>query len=307
MENNSETVYFVLAAYSKVGEFKYVYFSIMLLWFVSIWAANSLFILIIYMDKWLHEPMYMLLCNLFVNEISGSTALYPLLLSQMLSDTHRVTLPFCFLQMSYIYTSVFVEFCSLAAMAYDRYVAICHPLQYTLIMNMGRVRKIILAVWGYSFIIFFILLLFVIHLDFCGNVINKMFCDYYRIIQLACSVSLTEQIFTLCLGFLTLCVPFGLILISYLKILTVCLKASKENVRKAISTVTPQIISVSNLYLGCTFHFVSSTDVPQVPVKVHAIFSIYILIFQPVVTPFMYGFHLPKIRQSCKRFLLKSR
>lgn len=155
MENKTETVYFVLAAYGDVGEFQYVYFSITLLWFVSIWVVNSLLILIIYLDKRLHEPMYMLLCNLFVNEISGSTSLYPLMLSQMLSDTHRVSLPFCFLQMSYIYTSASVEFCTLAAMAYDRYIAVCHPLRYSVLMNTGRVCKIVLAVWGYSFIVLF--------------------------------------------------------------------------------------------------------------------------------------------------------
>uniref|UniRef100_H3CDQ9 Olfactory receptor n=1 Tax=Tetraodon nigroviridis TaxID=99883 RepID=H3CDQ9_TETNG len=243
MENRSETEYFVLAAYGDVGEFKYLYFSIMLLWFVSIWVVNVVLILVIYIDKQLHEPMYIFLCNLSVTEISGSTSLYPLMLSQMLSDTHRVTVPFCFLQMSYIYTSASVEFCSLAAMAYDRYVAICHPLQYSLIMSTGRVCKIILAVWGYSFFTFLVLLLFLIHLDLCGNVINKVFCDYYRIIQLACSVSLILTVIVPFSLILFLVVPFSLILFSYLKILAVCLKVSKENTEKAVSTCMPQIVS----------------------------------------------------------------
>ncbi|CAF91295.1 unnamed protein product, partial [Tetraodon nigroviridis] len=297
----SETEYFVLAAYGDVGEFKYLYFSIMLLWFVSIWVVNVVLILVIYIDKQLHEPMYIFLCNLSVTEISGSTSLYPLMLSQMLSDTHRVTVPFCFLQMSYIYTSASVEFCSLAAMAYDRYVAICHPLQYSLIMSTGRVCKIILAVWGYSFFTFLVLLLFLIHLDLCGNVINKVFCDYYRIIQLACSVSLIEKMSDMYFAFLTVIVPFSLILFSYLKILAVCLKASKENTQKAVSTVTPQIVSVSNLFVGCTFHFLESrTDVTFLPVNIVIFFSVYLLIFQPMINPFMYGFSLPKIKQSFK-------
>ncbi|XP_056892448.1 olfactory receptor 6C70-like [Takifugu flavidus] len=310
MENKTETVYFVLAAYGDTGELKYVYFGIMLFWFVSIWMVNSVLILIIYKDKKLHKPMYIFVCNLFVNEISGSTSLYPLMLSQMLSDTHQVTVPWCFLQMCYIYASISVEFYSLAAMAYDRYVAICYPLQYSLIMNTGRVCKIISAVWGYSFINFFILLLFLINLDLCGNIIDKVFCDYYLITQLSCSVSLIEQISELCLGFLTVIVPFCLVLISYQKILAVCLKGSKENARKAASTCTPQIVSVSNLFIGCTFHIVDSRTNftgSQVPVKVRIIFSVYLLIFQPMVTPFMYGFNLPKIRQACKRFCLNNK
>ncbi|XP_056892495.1 olfactory receptor 7G1-like [Takifugu flavidus] len=308
MENKTETMYFVLAAYGDTGELKYCIFGIMLFWFVSIWMMNSVLILIIYKDKKLHEPMYMLLCNLFVNELNGSTSLYPLMLSQMLSDTHQVTVPWCFLQMCYIYASASLEFCSLAAMAYDRYVAICYPLQYSLIMNTGRVCKIILIAWGYSFINVFVLFLFVIHLNLCGNVIDKVFCDYYLIIQLACSVSLIEQISDLFFAFFTLFVPFSLILFSYLKILTVCLKASKENTQKAISTCTPQIVSVSNLFIGCTFHFVDARiDVTLIPIKLRLIFSVYLLIFQPMITPFMYGFNLPKIRQSCKRFLLNNK
>lgn len=308
MENSTESVYFVLAAYSDVGELKYLYFSIMLLWFVLIWAANLVLILIIYTDKQLHEPMYMLLCNLFVNEISCSISLYPLMLSQMLSDTHRVTVPFCFLQMSYIYTCASVEFCSLAAMAYDRYVAICHPLQYSLIMTTGRVRKIVSAVWGYSLVNFLVLISFVIRLDFCRNVINKVFCGYYAIIRLACVVSLTEQISDLFFAFLTMFVPFGLILFSYSKILAVCLKLSKEKPQKAVSTVTPQIISVSNLFIGCSFHFADARiNVTFMPAKLQLFFSVYLLIFQPMITPFMYGFSLPKIRQSWKKFLLSNK
>ncbi|XP_056892485.1 olfactory receptor 6C3-like isoform X3 [Takifugu flavidus] len=210
--------------------------------------------------------------------------------------------------MCYIYASASLEFCSLAAMAYDRYVAICYPLQYSLIMNTGRVCKIISAVWGYSFINVLVLLSFVINLDFCGNVIDKVFCDYYLIIQLACSVSLTEKISDLFFAFLTMFVPFSLILFSYLKILTVCLKASKENTQKAISTCTPQIVSLSNLFLGSIFHFSDSrVDVSHAPDELRVMLSMYIFIIQPMLTPFMYGLKLPKIRQSCKIILFNHR
>lgn len=309
MENSTEIVYFVLAAYGSIGHLKYVYFCIMLLWYVSICVANAFFILIIYVYKTLHEPMYMLLCNLFVNEIGASTSLYPLMLSQMFSDTHKVTLSWCFLQLCSIYIFGAVEFCTLAAMAYDRYVAICYPLQYSVIMNTGRVCKIILLVWMYSIINIFLLLSFVVHLKFCGNVIDKVFCDHHLIVQLGCSVSVFDKISDLFIVFFTMVVPFSLILLSYMKIFVVCLSiATKENTQKAVSTCTPQIISVSNLFIGCIFHFVESRfEVKLLPGKVRVILSVYLLIFQPMITPFMYGYKLPKIRQSCKRFVLKKK
>ncbi|XP_070832362.1 olfactory receptor 2F1-like [Chaetodon trifascialis] len=304
MENSTEVVSFVLAAYGKIGELKYLYFTIMLLWYLSICVANTVLILVIYVDKRLHEPMYILLCNLFVNEIGGSTSLYPLLLAQMFSDTHEVTLPWCFLQMCCIYTCGSVEFCSLAAMAYDRHVAICKPLHYSVIMNTGRVGVIILLVWVYSFISFMFSFSFIIHLKFCGNVIDKVFCDHHLIIKLSCSVSVLNNISDLVFAFVTMVIPFSLISVSYMKILAVCLNTSQENKEKAISTCAPQIISLSNMFVGCIFHFVDSRfDVSHVPDKIRILLSVYLLICQPMITPFMYGFNQMKIRQSCQRFL----
>ncbi|KAM7380727.1 hypothetical protein PAMP_004002 [Pampus punctatissimus] len=303
MQNSTEIVYFVLGAYGDIGHLKYLYFSIMLLWYLSICVANTVLIVVIYVDRRLHEPMYILLCNLFVNEISGSTSLYPLMLSQMFSVTHEVTLPWCFLQMCSIYTSASVEFCSLAAMAYDRYVSICYPLHYNVIMNTGRVALIILLIWIYSFVNFIFSLSFIVRLKFCGNVIDKVFCDHHLVMKLECSVTLLN-ISGLLFAFVTVVLPFSVISVSYIKILAVCLNTSKENKQKAITTCTPQIVSVSNLFAGCFFNFVDSRfDVTQAPAKVRVILSVYLLVCQPMITPFMYGFNLPKIRQSCKRYL----
>lgn len=304
MQNSTEIVPFVLGAYGDIGHLKYLYFSIMLLWYLSICVANTVLIVVIYVDRRLHEPMYILLCNLFVNEIGGSTSLYPLMLSQMFSDTHEVTLPWCFLQMCCIYTSASVEFCSLAAMAYDRYVSICYPLHYNATMNSGRVMIIILLIWLYSFVNFIFSFSFVVSLKFCGNVIDKVFCDHHLVMKLACSVTILNNMSDLLFAFVTIVLPFSLISFSYMKILAVCLNTSKENKQKAITTCTPQIVSVSNLFVGCIYHFVDSRfDVAYVPAKVHIILSVYLLICQPMVTPFMYGLKLPKIRQSCKRYL----
>uniref|UniRef100_A0A3Q2V0V3 G-protein coupled receptors family 1 profile domain-containing protein n=1 Tax=Haplochromis burtoni TaxID=8153 RepID=A0A3Q2V0V3_HAPBU len=296
MGNSSETVSFVLAAYGNVGALKYMYFSIILFWYVSICVANTVLIVVIHVDRRLHEPMYILLSNLCVNEINGSTSMYPLLLSQMYSDSHEVTLPWCFLQMCCMYTTASAEF---SAMAYDRYISICHPLRYNVIMNTGRVFMLILVVWMYSFLSFIFSFSFIFRLMFCGNIVNNVYCDHKLIIRLSCSVlvhSFMSDIFFL---LLSIFIPFSLISVSYMKILAVCRKTSTENKQKAVTTCTPQIISVSNLFVRCIFH---STDfsllAAHVPGEVNIILSIYLLICQPMLTPFMYGFNLPKIRRT---------
>ncbi|XP_030283238.1 olfactory receptor 11A1-like [Sparus aurata] len=304
MENSTEVVSFVLAAYGHIGELKFLYFSIMLLWYLSVLTVNTVLIIVIYVDKKLHEPMYILLCNLFANQIGASTALYPLVMSQMFSETHEVTLPWCFLQTYYLYICASVELCSLVAMAYDRYVAICCPLYYNVIMNTRRVRTLSVLVWMYPFINSVFSFSFVVPLKFCGNVIDKVFCDHYLIIKLACSVSVLNQVSDLLYAFSTIIIPFSLILVSYMKILPVCLNTSEENRQKAVTTCTPQIVSVSGLFIGLIFHFSDSRfDVALVSDKVRIFLSLFLLICQPMGTPIMYGYKLPKIRQSWKQFL----
>uniref|UniRef100_A0A3B4GGP8 G-protein coupled receptors family 1 profile domain-containing protein n=1 Tax=Pundamilia nyererei TaxID=303518 RepID=A0A3B4GGP8_9CICH len=248
MKAGNESVSFVLAAYGNVGAFKYPYFIIILFWYVSICVANTVLIVVIHVDRRLHEPMYILLSNLCVNEINASTSLYPLLLSQMFSDSHEVTLPWCFLQMCCMYTSASAEFCSLAAMAYDRYISICHPLRYNVIMNTERVFMLILVVWMYSFLSFIFSFSFIFRLMFCGNIVNNVYCDHKLIIRLSCSVLVHSFISDIFFLLLSIFIPFSLISVSYMKILAVCRKTSTENKQKAVTTCTPQIISVSNLF-----------------------------------------------------------
>ena len=304
MENSTEVVSFVLAAYGHIGELKYLYFSLMLLWYLSVLTVNTVLIIVIYVDKKLHEPMYILLYNLFANQIGASTALYPLVMSQMFSDTHEVTLPWCFLQICCLTTSASIEFCSLAAMAYDRYVAICCPLHYNVIMNTRRVGTITVVVWMYSFVNSMFSFSYIIDLKFCGNVIDKLFCDHYLIIKLACSVSVLNKVSDLLYAFSTIVIPFSLILISYMKILPVCLNTSEESRQKAVTTCTPQIVSISILFIGLIFHIsVARFDVALVSDKAHIFLTLCFLIYQPMLTPIMYGFKLPKIKHSLKRFL----
>ncbi|XP_028429895.1 olfactory receptor 10H5-like [Perca flavescens] len=104
MMNSTQVSYFTLATYFDTGVFKYLYFLIILSLYVFIVCANLLLIVVICMNRSLHEPMYLFLCSLFVNELYGSTGLFPFLLVQILSDIHTVSAPFCLLQMFCVYT-----------------------------------------------------------------------------------------------------------------------------------------------------------------------------------------------------------
>ncbi|KAM8769739.1 olfactory receptor 2A14-like [Acanthopagrus schlegelii] len=210
------------------------------------------------MNRSLHEPMYMFLCSLFVNELYGSSGLFPFLLTQILSDIHTVPASFCYLQVFCLYTYAHVEFCNLAVMSYDRYLAICCPLQYHTRMTFNKVVIFIASIWLYSFVKFLITLSLNIRLPLCGNIINSLYCHNYLIVKLACSDIEVNNIYGIFGVILTILVPLLPILFSYMKIFHVCFSGSKQTRQKAVSTCTPHLASLLNFSFGCCFEILQS-------------------------------------------------
>ncbi|KAM7398736.1 hypothetical protein PAMP_018052 [Pampus punctatissimus] len=305
LNSTSSTLsYFILGAYLNVGNLKYFYFMIIALLYVVIVIVNTSLIVVICMNRSLHEPMYLFLCSLFVNELYGSTGLFPFLLVQILSDIHTVSAPFCFLQIFCIYTYANTEFCNLAIMSYDRYLAICFPLQYNTYMTSNHVVIFIILIWLYSFVKFLITLSLNINLPLCGNVINSLYCHNYLVVKLACSDTKVNNIYGLFGVVLTILVPLLPIFFSYLKILKVCFSGCKQTRQKAVSTCTPHLVSLLNFSFGCCFEILRSRfNMSGVPNMLRIILSLYFLIIQPLLNPVMYGLQMSKIRKTYKHLL----
>ncbi|XP_029529808.1 olfactory receptor 11A1-like [Oncorhynchus nerka] len=308
MMNSTQFTSFILAGYSDIGHLKYLYFIILTVLYVSIVFANTVLIVVICMERSLHEPLYLFLCSLFVNDLYGTTGLFPALMTHLVSDDHTVSTVFCYLQIFVLYTYGSTEFINLAVMSYDRYLAICYPLQYNVIMTPNRVCILICVIWLYSFVKFTIQLSLTIRLQLCGNVIDKVYCDNYLVVKLACSTSDTtvNNISGLCGIILTVAVPLITIVFSYIKILTICLKSSIETRQKAFSTCSPHLASLLNFSFGCFLTLLQSRfDSPMrnVPTVLHNILSVYYLMCQPLLNPIVYGVRMAKIRQACKYIL----
>ncbi|CAL8353983.1 unnamed protein product [Lota lota] len=305
MVNSSQFPYFLLTAYLDMGYLKYFYFVIILLLYIVVVFANALLIVTICMKSSLHEPMYVFLCSLLVNELYGSAGLFPFLLLQITSDTHTVSRSMCFLQIYCLYTYVSVEFCNLALMSYDRYLAICCPLHYKARLTSNKVALLIALIWLYSFINLLIILFLTLRLTLCGNVIDLLYCQNYYVVKLACSDTTVNNIYGLFATFLTILVPLIPILFSYSKILRVCLVGSKETRQKAVSTCTPHLASLINFSFGCCFEiFQSRFNMSSVPRILRIVLSLYFLTIQPLFNPIIYGLRLSKIRQMCRNVLV---
>ncbi|XP_068172609.1 olfactory receptor 51E1-like [Antennarius striatus] len=304
MQNSNSSVvsYFILGAYLDIGKIRYLYFLIVILLYMVILLVNTSLIILISMNRSLHEPMYILLCSLFVNELYGSTALFPFLLAQILSDVHTISVSFCFLQIFMVYSYANIEFCTLAIMSYDRYLAICCPLQYNTRMTLNKVLMHIVAAWLYSFMNILVLLSLNIPLTLCENVLNNLYCHNYLVVKLACSGIEVSTIYGLFMMVHTVLVPLILIIFSYIEILQVCFSGSNQTRQKAVSTCTPHLVSLINFTFGCCFEILQSRfDMTHVPAVLRIILSLYFLIIQPLMNPVMYGLHMSKIR---KIFLL---
>uniref|UniRef100_A0A3P9ATS1 Olfactory receptor n=1 Tax=Maylandia zebra TaxID=106582 RepID=A0A3P9ATS1_9CICH len=295
MMNSSQVSYFTLTAYLDSGALKYLYFTVVAFLYIVIVTANVLS---------LHEPMYMFLCNLFVNALYGSAGLFPSLLVQILSDVHTVSAPLCFLQIFCLYSYGSVEFYNLAVMSYDRYLAICCPLQYNMRMTSSTVSVLIAVSWIYALLLVAVTVSLSSPLQLCGNIINKVYCDNYAIVKLACSDTTLNNIYGLISTAFTIFLPLTLIFFTYMRILKVCFSGSKQTRQKAVSTCTPHLASLLNFSFGACFEVLQSRfNMNTVPNILRILISLYWLICQPLFNPVLYGLKMSKIYDICKSLL----
>ncbi|XP_067364806.1 olfactory receptor 2K2-like [Channa argus] len=300
----SNLSYFILGAYLNIGNLTYLYFVITALLYLVILLVNASLILVICMNRSLHEPMYMFLCSLFVNELYGSTGLFPFLLIQLLSDIHTVSAPLCIMQIFCIYTYGSVEFLNLAIMSYDRYLAICYPLQYNMRMTSHHVAVFIIVVWLFSFVKFLVTLSLNLQLPLCGNTINSLYCQNYLVVKLACSNTELNNIYGIVAILYSVFIPLFLIIFSYVKILKIIISGMSQMRQKALSTCVPHLVSLLNFTFGCCFEILQSRfDMTKVPSVLRIILSLYFLIIQPLLNPIMYGLQMSKIRQTYEHLL----
>ncbi|KAM4590187.1 olfactory receptor 5P64-like [Fundulus diaphanus] len=299
--NISQVSYFTLSAYFDIGLFKYLVFLFLMCVYIVIISSNVLLIVVICVNRSLHEPMYMFLCSLFVNELYGSTSLFPFLLVQILSDVHTVSVPLCFLQIFCIYMYGNVEFYNLAVMSYDRYLAICHPLHYNTQMQMNTVIRLVVLSWFLPLLSIIVVISLNASSRLCGNVIDRVVCANYYVAVLSCSSATASNIYGLVYTFSVPVILAALILYTYVKILQVCFSGSKQTRQKAISTCTPHLVSLLNFSFGSFFAVLQSRfDMSRVPNVLRIILSLYFVVCQPLLNPLLYGLKLNKIQIICR-------
>ncbi|XP_024132678.1 olfactory receptor 10A6-like [Oryzias melastigma] len=306
--NSSQVLFFTLGAYADPGPLRFLFFLLVLVLLLLIVFCNLLLIVVICVSRSLHEPMFLFLCSLFVNELLGSSGLFPFLLLQILADVHRVSAPLCFLQVFVLYLYGSVEFFVLAVMSYDRYVAICRPLQYHRLMTPQKVAVLLALTWALPFLTISVLVGMSAALPLCGNVIDRIYCGNYAIVKLSCSDTRLNNIYGLAYTVLSVLLPSLSILYSYARILQVCCSGSRQTRQKALSTCTPHLASILNFSFGCCFQILQSRfDRQRGSDPLQVFMSLYFLTCQPLFTPLLYGLKMTRIQDACQQLLCGGR
>ncbi|KAM5329776.1 olfactory receptor 1J4-like [Glossophaga mutica] len=300
-ENQSSVSEFLLLGLHIWPGHRGMFFTLFLGMYLITVLGNLLIILLIRLDSRLHTPMYFFLSHLAFSDISLSSVTVPEMLMNMQTQQQSIPYVGCISQLYFFILFATLDNFLLAVMAYDRYVAICHPLHYNAIMREGFCVLLVAASWITTCAHALLHTVLLVRLSFCAdNVITHFFCDITVLLKLSCSdISLNELvIFTE--GGMIYFPPMAIVLGSYFCIGIIILKApSTKRLLKAFSTCGSHL-SVVSLYYGtsASVYFLSSSwDSKDI------IASVMYTVVTPMLNPFIYSLRNRDIKQALEMFV----
>uniref|UniRef100_A0A3P8WTX0 Olfactory receptor n=1 Tax=Cynoglossus semilaevis TaxID=244447 RepID=A0A3P8WTX0_CYNSE len=302
----SSTLTFIMTAYTAMENYKHWMFCVFLLLYVITVFLNVLLITVIHQNKKLHQPMNVFSCALSLNELYGSTALLPTIMALLLSQTYEMTVRWCMMQVFFLHTYAAAELCILAVMGYDRYIAICKPLHYHGLMSNSRAAMISALAAVYPMLVFGSFFSLTVQISICGNELHKLYCVNMELVKNSCSsFSYISNVGLLLLLILVVPQPV-MIVFSYVRILKVCRKLSRESQRNALKTCLPHLLSLLNYTIGSTFEILQTRfNTTHVPIEARIFLSLYFLVTPPIVNPVLYGLGTKLVRDHILKLFIR--
>ncbi|KAM7397830.1 hypothetical protein PAMA_005927 [Pampus argenteus] len=302
----TQSLTFRMPAYAVMEKHKYGLFTVFLLLYLITIFLNTLLITVIHQNRTLHQPMNVFTCMLSINEIYGSTALLPAVMKLLISEMYEVSVKWCMAQVYFLHTYAAAEFCILAVMGYDRYVAICYPLHYHSIMSNSKVVKIVALAALYPLIVFLSFYSLTLQLSFCGKSMPKLYCVNMELVQNACTNASYISTVGLVLILFLVVPQVVMIVFSYAQISKVCRTLLKESQSNALKTCIPHILSVLNYTIGSLFEIIQTRfNMSHVSVEVRLFLTLYFAVIPPVANPVLYGLGSQIVRVQIRKHFLK--
>ncbi|XP_037703353.1 olfactory receptor 6C4-like [Choloepus didactylus] len=300
MRNRTSVIEFILLGLTNDREIQAVLVFFLLLTYILSIMGNLTIIMLTLLDYRLQTPMYFFLRNFSFLEISFTSVFDPKILVSIGTGHKTISFGGCFTQYFFAILLGATEFYLLAAMSYDRYVAICRPLHYTTVMSRRLCLQLVLCSWFSGFLVVFVPHMMTLQLPFCAsNIINHYSCDYTMLLRLACSDTHFIEVIEFVLAAVTLIFTLALVILSYTYIIRTILRMPSAQQRtKAFSTCSSHMFVVSLSYGSCIFMFINPS------VKDTATFNKGVALLNtsvaPLLNPFIYTLRNKQVKTAFK-------
>ncbi|XP_043838468.1 olfactory receptor 1G1-like [Dromiciops gliroides] len=304
-KNQTTISEFILLGLVEGSEHQQLLFWLFLFMYLVTVIGNLLIIIAVASNTHLHTPMYFFLANLSFADINFISTTVPKMLVNMQSQNNSISYSDCLTQLYFFIMFGMVDEFLLAMMAYDRYVAICHPLHYTIVMNPQLCFLLISIAWVINVLYSLLHTLLLNELVFCTkNEISHFFCDLIPLLKLSCSDIFINELMILIIGGLAGLIPLFCIIISYVHIVLAILRIpSAKGKQKAFSTCSSHF-SVVSLFFGTIFgvYFSPSSNHSA---RSDIIASVMYTVVTPMLNPFIYTLRNRDMKAALGRLLNK--
>ncbi|XP_004692710.1 PREDICTED: olfactory receptor 6C2-like [Condylura cristata] len=298
MRNRTSITTFVLLGLTDDPQLQVLVFVFLLLTYMLSITGNLTIIILTLIDPQLKTPMYFFLRNFSFLEISFTTVCIPRYLYSLSTGDNTITYSACFGQVFFIVVFGGTEFFLLAAMSYDRYVAICKPLHYVTIMNSRVCTTLVICCWLSALITILTPFIMGLQLEFCeSNVLDHFGCDASPIFKISCSDTWSLEVVVIFCAVLIFIVTLIAVALSYMYIIRTILGfPSASQRKKAFSTCSSHMIVVSITYGSCIFMYITPSAKEQVDINKGV--SVLTTSVAPLLNPFIYTLRNKQVKQA---------
>ncbi|XP_045873286.1 olfactory receptor 5G3-like [Meles meles] len=302
-KNQTEVTEFLFLGLTDHLQHQTVLFVMLLFVYVVTLGGNIGMIILIWTDPRLHTPMYFFLSHLSFVDICSSSSIAPKMLCDIFAEKKDISFVGCATQMWFFGFFVASECFLLASMAYDRYMAVCKPLLYTLIMSQRVCVQLVVGPYTMALISTMTHTILTFRLPFCGpNIINHFFCDISPLLSLACADTGINKLVLFILAGAIGVLSGLIIMVSYVCILVAILKIQTADGRqKAFSTCSSHLTVISILYGTLFFIYVRPGSVSSL--DINKVISLFYTVIIPMLNPLIYSLRNKEVKNVFRRKL----
>ncbi|XP_032771384.1 olfactory receptor 10J1-like [Rattus rattus] len=295
---------FVFQGFSNFQEHQLTLFIVFFTLYILTLTGNLIIVTIIRIDHHLHTPMYFFLSVLSTSETFYSLVIIPRMLGSLVGLSQSISLECCGIQLFFFLGFGITNCLLLAVMGYDRYVAICNPLRYSIIMNWRVCVTLASSVCATGFLLSLVQAMAIFRLPFCNTLIKHFFCDVRPILDLACMVPVINDILTLVLTLMVITAPATFLFVSYVLIISTILKiASADGWKKTFATCSSHL-TVVVIHYGCAsiVYFKPKSENTK---DQDQLISVTYTVITPLLNPVVYSLRNKEVQDALRRVLCR--